>query len=198
MGCGNSAEKGQPLPHWPAPIKGQVYFRQGRYFEYKDYEKKAYQYATTSYPKGAHEPAAIVYAEASDDHADVVAVLKYAASRNLAVSVRSGGHCYVGASSTGGDNIQIDMSKYVFTSWDKEAKMLKVGPGTALKGMDLALQQIEDDNGHKGTFVPHGACQQVAIGGHCQTSGYSDIARSFGLLVDHIQQLDVVLASGEL
>jgi FAD/FMN-containing dehydrogenase len=50
--------------------------------------------------------------------------------------------------------------------------------------------------GKNNIFVPHGECQSVCIGGHVQTGGYGLLARSFGLLGDHVVKLEFIDHSG--
>jgi FAD/FMN-containing dehydrogenase len=52
-------------------------------------------------------PGAIVYVAGDDD---IQLAIQYAREHDLGVAVRSGGHQYLGASSTTGGNIQIDLS----------------------------------------------------------------------------------------
>jgi FAD/FMN-containing dehydrogenase len=65
-----------------------------------EYEKRKYQYATSSYEtERGMEPALIIYPTNKND---IALALKYAKSQNIAVAIRTGGHQYSGASSTQG------------------------------------------------------------------------------------------------
>ena len=177
-----------PLPKF----NGNVYLRDAS----EPYKVHAYQYATTSEAEGAMTPAAIVYV-ADDD--DIRLAIRYASENNLGVAVRSGGHHYIGASSTTGDNIQIDLSgreatdratyPYRQSSFDADEGSLTLG--AALDVDDVCALSIEH-----GLFFPHGECCAVHIGGHSQTGGWSVISRTFGVMIDHLLRFDIILADG--
>lgn len=40
--------------------------------------------------------------------------------------------------------------------------------------------------------MPHGQCTHVHLGGHLQAGGYGQLARSFGLLGDHVLSLEIM------
>ncbi|KAI9003453.1 hypothetical protein DFJ74DRAFT_438272 [Hyaloraphidium curvatum] len=110
------------------PFKGWVVHRGDKIFD-----PSRYQYCYASQPEGKLDPAAIIYVE---DVEDVKAAVKYAAAKGIAIAVRTGGHQYLGASSTNGDNIQIDLSgkSRKFNSYDKEKNIFKCGPGINVGG----------------------------------------------------------------
>lgn len=54
------------------------------------------------------QPAIVVFAKSEQD---IIQVINYARSKNLAIAIRTGGHQYCGASSTSGPNIQLDISQ---------------------------------------------------------------------------------------
>lgn len=154
----------------------------------KDYEIYRYQYGYSSYPERVN-PGMIVIPK---DVSDVCKVVKYAKAKGLRIAVRSGGHQYSAASSTVGENIQIDMSKS-FLEFEDRSKV----DGTVTMGVSYAINEINKKLGDIGCFVPHGQCSHLHFGGHAQTGGYGVLGRAFGLLGDHIQQLRIVTAGGE-
>ena len=158
----------------------------------EEYMAHAYQYSTSSHQKDDMRPAAIIYPENVDD---IITAVKWASERNVGIAVRTGGHQYSGASSTSGENIQLDMSDTFETTddfwYDKEENLARVGISFSLLQMNERLRE-------HGVFLPHGQCVNVHLGGHVQTGGYGQLGRAFGLLSDHVQGFEIVIASGEL
>eukprot|EP01035_Chromulina_nebulosa_P003667 gene3667-5007_t len=86
-------------------FEGRVFFRD--YKSDSDYDIHRYQYAYSSNLDGSISPAMIFYAKNEED---IKKVIRYAKEKNIAIAVRTGGHQYSGASSTCGNNIQLDLS----------------------------------------------------------------------------------------
>lgn len=152
------------------------------------YEARRYQYAFSSHSVDGHmEPAQILYPACKED---VRLALAFAAQRSLAVAVRTGGHNYVGASSTSGPNLLIDLrDAFGEFEWSADQQTVRAGVSLTLKDFNAKL-------GARGRFIPHGQCSHVRLGGHVQTGGYGMSARSFGLLSDHIEALELITADG--
>lgn len=73
------------------------------------YQVVSWQYASSTH-RAKHDmnPALIIQPQNKDD---IKLALRYAKEKGIAVAVRTGGHQYSGASSTGGNNIQLDLEK---------------------------------------------------------------------------------------
>lgn len=167
------------------------------------YESHAYQYATTSYNQNknkAENPLSPRYIFYALHDKDVQTAIKFARDGipdlhipPRALSIRTGGHQYSGASSTGGENMLLDMSKaYIDLDWKNQDKTLvEVGVSLALAQLNLRLK-----NAHR--FVPHGQCSFVHLGGHCQTGGYGQFARSIGFLTDHVMNFRLINVKGDI
>jgi hypothetical protein len=155
-----------------------------------EYQAQVYQYASSSYMEEAIiQPAAII--KAADD-SDVIKAIKYARNNKIAVAVRTGGHQYSGASSTNGKNIQLDLSQtYKDFVWDNE------NCTSVTFGVSFTLGEFNSKLREKNRFVPHGQCQYVNLGGHVQTGGYGQLARSFGLLSDNVKKFRIITADGQ-
>lgn len=69
-------------------------------------------------------------------------------------------------------------------------KIAKIGTGQRLGNVALALFN------QGGRALPHGTCPGVGIAGHALHGGYGYDSRKWGLTLDHIVAIDVVLANG--
>jgi FAD/FMN-containing dehydrogenase len=170
-----------PAPSGPIPnFKGDV-------FEPEDlgYLYRAKVYATTSYPAENLTPLMVAYPR---DAEDIAAAIAFARSNNLHIVARSGGHHYSGKSSGGNQTIVLSMD--AFDHLTISENIAKVGPA-------VLLTTLADRFKQEGIAIPHGECPKVAIGGHAQTGGYGHLVRNFGLALDYVEALDIVLAMDE-
>lgn len=162
------------------------------------YWKHRYQYATTSEAAAAMSPGVIICPQHPTADEDVKKAIKYAACKNIAIAIRTGGHAYSGTSSTNSNNIQLDLSN-AYKDWDYSAAegTLRVGVSYSLLEFNtkLAEQQLSQ-LANAGMFMPTGQCYYVHVGGHVQTGGYGQLTRAFGLFSDHIVSFDIILANG--
>ncbi len=175
-------------------FRGKVFLRD----ESEAYRVHAYQYATTSFPEGTFSPSFILYAE---DEQDLRLATQYARENNVAISIRSGGHQYLGSSSTSGRNIQIDLSgresspnsRSPFRQWSIDRLQ-----GTLTLGVGLDIDDINKICLAQEIFFPHGECKAVHVGGHTNTGGISVISRTFGAMIDYLESFEIMLADGNL
>ncbi|UPK92459.1 hypothetical protein LCI18_003394 [Fusarium solani-melongenae] len=176
-------------------FQGMQYSRDGPSSEKLDYGYFNQQYASSSYQQERDLNPAMIIQPKGDQ--DVVGAVNWARQNKVAIAVKSGGHQYSGACSTGGKNIQIDLSNTY-----KDMKVLNpkvpVAEDRALVFVGVS-NQLKDFNAylrHNGLFVPHGQCAYVCVGGHGQTGGYGQLGRSFGLFGDHIRTIRMVCHDG--
>jgi FAD/FMN-containing dehydrogenase len=137
--------------------------------------------------KPSRRPAAIVLAEDADD---VVAGVRIAKERGLQVSVRAGGHSWVGAGVREGA-LLVDVSRLRSMQIDAPAARAVVGPG--VHGIDLNAALAAD-----GLFFPSGHCPSVALGGFLLVGGWGWNSREWGPGCALVEAVDVVTADGEL
>lgn len=127
-----------------------------------NYNECADQYASNAHPETL-KPSKIFYAENDND---VLEALKYARDNNVKLSVRTGGHSYVGASSTTDNNVQLDLSRtYLYFDASKRDE------GIISCGISFSLNEFSKKLFQHKCYVPHGGCGTVHLGGHITTGG---------------------------
>jgi hypothetical protein len=132
-------------------------------------------------------PDAILLAGSDED---VVAGVRFARAGGLRVSVRSGGHSWVGNGVRDG-GLLIDLSGLRDVRLDPSAHRVWVRP--AVPGPEIDRLVAEH-----GLYFPTGHAPTVGIGGFILGGGYGWNSRSFGPACLSIRAIDVVLPSGEL
>ncbi|KAH6911197.1 hypothetical protein BKA70DRAFT_1385033 [Coprinopsis sp. MPI-PUGE-AT-0042] len=161
--------------------------------DHSDYGDWQDQYALSTY-QAEHDmkPGLIVVA---NNIGDIKSTVLYAKQHKKAIAIRTGGHQYCGASSTGQDNILLDVS----TTFRNPEDLTHFEKGNQRFVRTSVSQSLGDFNAYLGSlncFVPHGQCEFVHLGGHVQTGGYGQLGRSFGLLGDHVISLEIVDHAG--
>ena len=134
-----------------------------------------------------HMPHRAVYASSQDD---IVAVVNFCRANNLLLSIKSTGHCYSG-NCMSQDSIHLDLSKMNSISYDKASETVTLGPGANFDGL-YSLCESES------ILAVGGMCGTVGPVGFSLGGGHGPLIRSYGLGVDQIVSLTVVLASGEV
>ncbi|KAL8378118.1 hypothetical protein RB595_008701 [Gaeumannomyces hyphopodioides] len=122
---------------------------------------------------------------------DVQAAVTCAALFKVKVQARSGGHSYAAFSLGGGDgSLVVDLAGLQAVGVDAASGVASVGGGVRLGNLASALYA----QGRRA--VSHGTCPGVGIGGHFTHGGFGYSSRAWGLALDSIVALDVVLANG--
>ena len=122
--------------------------------------------------------------------ADVVLAVRLAASHDLLMSVRGGGHNIAGKALCD-DGLVIDLSAMAEVSVDPASRIARVGPGATLGDVDRATQA-------HGLATPVGINSTTGIAGLTLGGGFGWLSRSLGLTVDNLLAADVVTADGTL
>jgi FAD/FMN-containing dehydrogenase len=130
-------------------------------------------------------PELIVRAE---DESDVAAALRIAASEDLKVAVRSGGHSFAMDSLRDG-SLLVDVGGVDEVHVDAEARTATVGPGR--KCFDLLTLLSDED-----LFFPVGHCKGVGLGGYLLQGGWGWNSRALGVACESVIAVDVVPAEG--
>jgi hypothetical protein len=111
-----------------------------------------------------------------------------ASQAGIQVQAKGGGHSYASFSTPSG-GMMIDMENFQNVSVGSNG-VATVGAGLRLGNMALAIYNQSN------RALPHGDCPGVGIGGHATHGGYGYSSRAWGLALDTIIGLDVVLANG--
>jgi UDP-N-acetylenolpyruvoylglucosamine reductase len=124
------------------------------------------------------------------DVADVVNAVNFGRNNNLLVSVRGGGH-NAGGLGICDNGLVIDLSHIRYTHVDTKSKTIRVGGGCQWGDVDHA--------GHAfGLSVPAGIISTTGVGGLALGGGLGYLTPKYGLTIDNIVSVDMVLADGSI
>ncbi len=124
------------------------------------------------------------------DAADVVAAIRFARDRGLALSVRGGGHNIAGSAVVDG-GLTVDMSGMRGIRVDAAARTVTVQAGCLLGEVDAATQA-------HGLATPLGFVSQVGVAGLTLGGGLGYLTRRFGWTVDNLAAAELVTADGRI
>lgn len=124
---------------------------------------------------------------------DISNAIRCAHDHGLKVQPKSGGHSY-GAFSSGGQDgsIIVHLKNFDSVELDTSTNIAVVGAGVRLGRLSSELFR----QGKRA--LPHGTIKNVGVGGHFSHGGYGYQSRAWGLGLDTICGMDVVLADGKL
>ena len=122
------------------------------------------------------------------DVADVIATVNFARIHEVPLSVRGGGHHVAGACVNDG-GIVLDLS---------EMHGIRVDPsaGTA-RGRGATWGQVDHATHAFGLTAPSGIVSTTGVGGLTLGGGTGYLTRKYGLTIDNLLSVDIVLADGE-
>jgi UDP-N-acetylenolpyruvoylglucosamine reductase len=122
--------------------------------------------------------------------ADVRAAVSFARERDLAVSVRGGGHSVAGKAVCD-DGVMIDLSLMKSIRVDASARTARVEPGVLWGEFDRETQAF-------GLATPGGLVSTTGVAGLALGGGQSLLTGKYGLTLDNLVSADVVIADGSL
>ncbi|MFJ9946689.1 FAD-binding oxidoreductase [Kitasatospora sp. NPDC091207] len=120
--------------------------------------------------------------------AQVEKAVNQATARNQRITVRSGGHCFEGLVDDPQFRLLVDTSEMKGITFDSTMNAFAVEAGATLGEVYKALYE------GWGVTVPGGVCPEVGVSGHVSGGGYGPLSRRFGLSVDHLYAVEVVVA----
>lgn len=122
------------------------------------------------------------------DVADVIAAINFGRENQLAIAIRSGGHNGAGLGSCD-DGIVIDLSRMNGVHIDPGNKTVRVEAGCLLGDVDHATYEF-------GMAVPSGIFSTTGVGGLTLGGGLGYLTRKYGLAIDNLLEVSMVLADG--
>lgn len=129
-------------------------------------------------------PALIAQCTSPDD---VAAAVKFAAANGILTAVHGCGHNVAGNAVCDG-GLMIDLSPMNSIEIDDDGTVT-VGPGCSLGELDAATYE-------KGRVVPGGIISSTGVAGLTLGGGFGWLSRKWGMTVDNLISVDMVLADG--
>lgn len=124
------------------------------------------------------------------DVADVMAAVNFARETEMIVAVRGGGHNGPGLG-TVDDGLVIDLGKMKGIRVDPAKRTVSVQGGCVWGDVDHATYPF-------GLVVPSGFVSSTGVGGLTLGGGIGYLTRKYGLTIDSLLSVDIVLADGKL
>jgi FAD/FMN-containing dehydrogenase len=122
------------------------------------------------------------------DVADVIAAVNYARANNVLTAIRGGGH-NGGGLGTCDDGLVIDLSAMRGIRVDPVARTAQVAGGCVWADVDHATHAF-------GLAVPSGFISTTGVGGLTLGGGIGYLTREYGLTIDNLLSVDMILADG--
>jgi hypothetical protein len=124
------------------------------------------------------------------DVADVMACVNFARGHRMPLAVRGGGH-NGGGLGVCDDGLVIDLSGLCGIRVDPKAHTVRVEGGCTWGDVDHATHAF-------GMVTPGGIISTTGVGGLTLGGGIGHLSRRFGLTIDNLLAVDIVLADGRL
>ncbi len=122
------------------------------------------------------------------DVADVIAAVNFGKANNLLVAIRCGGH-NAGGLGICDEGLVIDLSGLKSVRVNTNDNTVRVGGGNTLGEVDHATHAF-------GLAIPAGVVSTTGIAGLTLGGGVGHLTRKYGLTIDNLLEVDMVLADG--
>src|SRR5439155_12303404 len=122
------------------------------------------------------------------DVADVITAVGFGRDKKLDIAIRGGGH-NGGGLGVVDDGLVIDLSPMRGVRVDPEERIAQVAGGAQFGDLDHATHAF-------GLAVPGGIISTTGVAGLTLGGGIGHLTRKYGLSIDNLQEVDVVLADG--
>ena len=146
----------------------------------------AYRSVASTYLRGG-SPGLVLRPRTPQEVADALAFARR--HRHVPLGLRSGGHGISGRSTNDG-GIVIDVrGMNAIEVLDRQRRLVRIGPGATWKQVAAALDAY-------GWALGSGDYGGVGVGGLATAGGIGLLSRKYGLTIDHLRAVDLVLADG--
>jgi len=122
------------------------------------------------------------------DVADIMAAVQFGRESDLLTAIRGGGH-NAGGLGVCDDGLVIDLSRMRNVHVDPKAKTVRVAPGCVWGDVDHAAHAF-------GMATPTGIISTTGVAGLTLGGGIGHLTRRYGLTIDNLLSVDMVLADG--
>src|SRR5580692_9216570 len=122
------------------------------------------------------------------DVADVIAAVNFGREHKLPIAIRGGGHNAAGLGVCD-DGLVIDLSPINYVRVDPSSRTVLVGAGAKWADVDHATHAF-------GLAVPSGIIASTGVAGLTLGGGMGHLTRKYGLTIDNLLSVDMVLADG--
>jgi FAD/FMN-containing dehydrogenase len=122
--------------------------------------------------------------------ADVMAAVDFARENDLDLAIHGGGHNGAGLAMVNG-GLVIDLSPMKGIRVDPETRTVRVEAGCTWADVDHATHAF-------GLAVPSGIISTTGVAGLTLGGGHGYLSRKYGLTIDNLLEVDVILADGSL
>ncbi len=120
----------------------------------------------------------------------MIACVNFAREQHLVVAIRGGGHNGAGLASVDG-GLVIDLSAMQQVVVDPHTSTVRVQGGALWRAVDAATYPYS-------VAVPSGIISSTGVAGLTLGGGMGHLSRQYGLTIDNLLEVQVVLASGRL
>lgn len=124
------------------------------------------------------------------DPTDVQAAVLWAQEQSIDLAVKGGGHSTAGTSSSDG-GLVIDLSRMNQVTVDSNERTITAQGGATWK-------EVDDIGALHGLVTVGGTVNHTGVGGLTLGAGYGWLSGQYGLTIDNLQSVTVVLADGSL
>ncbi|KAF1992405.1 Glucooligosaccharide oxidase [Aulographum hederae CBS 113979] len=139
-----------------------------------------------------YKPAVVVIPDNDKVEEQLHAAMRCASMCGTKVQAKSGGHSYASFSSGGRNgSMVVDLQNLQDINVGGEGTVT-AGAGVRIGTLAAAVYA----RGKRG--LAHGTCPGIGVGGHFTHGGFGYQSRAWGLALDHIYALDVVLSNGSM